>query len=155
LRQCAAIAVCRLPPSKTPASSAQPAIAASDALTQPQEGHAQANAAGVRRSAVVAADVVAGFGSGLPGMRTVSRFSPGTAETSFRKWPPRGRRSIRHKCPPQTAETRGQLPFSAAQSPRRACFCFETAHRAVRAALRLPSLAVGADAPPWKDSDES
>jgi hypothetical protein len=68
LRQCAAIAVCRLPPSKTPASSAQPAIAASDALTQPQEGHAQANAAGVRRSAVVAADVVAGFGSGLPGM---------------------------------------------------------------------------------------
>jgi hypothetical protein len=38
----------RLPPSKTPASSAQPAIAASDALAQPQEGHAQANAAGVR-----------------------------------------------------------------------------------------------------------
>ena len=68
LRQCAAIAVCRLPPSKTPASSAQPAIAASDALAQPQEGHAQANAAGVRPSPVAAADGVAGFGSGLPGI---------------------------------------------------------------------------------------
>ena len=66
LRQCAAIAVCRLPPSKTPASSAQPAIAASDALAQPQEGHAQANAAGVRPSPVAAEDGVAGFGSGLP-----------------------------------------------------------------------------------------
>ena len=61
LRQCAAIAVCRLPPSKTPASSAQPAIAASDALAQPQEGHAQANAAGVRPSPVAAEDGVAGF----------------------------------------------------------------------------------------------
>ena len=66
LRQCAAIAVCRLPPSKTPASSAQPAIAAADALAQPQEGHAQANAAGVRPSPVAAEDGVAGFGSGLP-----------------------------------------------------------------------------------------
>ena len=42
------------------------AIAASDALAQPQEGHAQANAAGVRRSALATADGVAGFGSGLP-----------------------------------------------------------------------------------------
>ena len=66
LRQCAAIAVCRLPPSKSRASSAQPAIAASDALAQPQEGHAQANAAGVRPSPVAAEDGVAGFGSGLP-----------------------------------------------------------------------------------------
>jgi len=38
----------------------------SDALAQPQEGHAQANAAGVRPSPVAAADGVAGFGSGLP-----------------------------------------------------------------------------------------
>jgi len=68
LRQCAAIAVCRLPPSEIRASSAQPAIAASDALAQPQEGHAQANAAGVRPSPVAAAYGVAGFGSGLPGI---------------------------------------------------------------------------------------
>ncbi|MCZ7590905.1 MAG: hypothetical protein M5U15_01570 [Kiritimatiellae bacterium] len=44
----------------------QPAIAAADALAQPQEGHAQANAAGVRPSPVAAEDGVAGFGSGLP-----------------------------------------------------------------------------------------
>jgi hypothetical protein len=41
------------------------AIAASDALAQPQEGHAQANADGVRRSAAATEDGVAGFGSGL------------------------------------------------------------------------------------------
>jgi hypothetical protein len=44
------------------------AIAASDALAQPQEGHAQANAAGVRRSPVVTADGVAVFGSRSPGI---------------------------------------------------------------------------------------
>jgi len=75
-------------------------------------------------------------GSGCPAFRQDSRFSPVAAEPSFRKWPPRGRRSIRRKCPPRTAETRGQLPFSAAQSPRRACFVLRRRAGPLRLRLR-------------------
>jgi len=105
LRQCAAIAVCRLPPSKTPASSAQSAIAASDALAQPQEGHAQANAAGVRPSPVAAADGVAGFGSGLPGI-------PARQPLLSRR-----RRTVTPKAAPQEPPSRACCSASPSRRP--------------------------------------
>lgn len=140
VRQCAAIAVCRLPPSKTPASSAQPAIAASDALAQPQEGHAQANAAGVRPSPVAAEDGVAGFGSGLPSIPAI------------RPLLSRRRRIVTPKVSPQeppTADRRHPVttfphavfaPLTCLQSrPPARLFSFETAHRAATPSAPLGS----------------
>jgi hypothetical protein len=107
LRQCAAIAVCRLPPSKIRASSVQPAIAASDALAQPQEGHAQANAAGVRPSPVAAEDGVAGFGSALPSI-------PASRPLLSRR-----RRNVTPKVSPQEPPSRA--PCSASPSRKPGC----------------------------------
>ena len=69
----------------------QPAIAAADALAQPQEGHAQANAAGVRPHPSPPKTASPGSGQGCPAFRPVSRFSPVAAETSLRKCRPKSR----------------------------------------------------------------
>jgi hypothetical protein len=168
LRQCAAIAVCRLPPSKTPASSAQPAIAASDALAQPQEGHAQANAAGVRPSPVAAADGVAGFGSGLPSIpasrpllsrrrRNVTpKVSPQPPSRARCSASPSRKAGLSPQSPlrqrpldPPAADRRhavttfpravfASLTCLQSRPPAR-LFCFETAHRAATPSAPLGS----------------
>ena len=152
LRQCAAIAVCRLPPSRSRASSAQPAIAASDALAQPQEGHAQANAAGVRPSPVAAEDGVAGFGSGLPSIPAsrpllsrrsrsvtpkVSPHPPSRARCSAspsRK--PGCRRRVRQEA--NALLMRPEYGSHRRQDPPARLFRLKTARRAVRAAQACP-----------------
>ena len=134
LRQCAAIAVCRLPPSKSRASSAQPAIAASDALAQPQEGHAQANAAGVRPSPVAAEDGVAGFGSGLPSIpasrpllsrrrRTVTpKVSPQPPSRARCSASPSRKPGCRRRVRQEANAILIRLRRTGGKSPRRACF---------------------------------
>lgn len=181
LRQCAAIAVCRLPPSRSRASSAQPAIAAGDALAQPQEGHAQANAAGVRPSPVAAEDGVAGFGSGLPSIpasrpllsrrrRTVTPkvSPPGAAfkeRVALHRHP--GSRAVAAECAtptPSLIRLRRNGGTPSLRSPVRcslrshvyrvapgAPFSFETARRAAQPAQAC--LRWGRRyAAPWKDS---
>ena len=153
-----AIAVCRLPLSKTPASSAQFAIAAGDALAQPRRARS-GNAAGVRPSPSPPKTASPGSGQGCPAFRPVVRFSvaaetslesvaPGAAfkeRVALRRHP--GGRAVAAEC---ATPTPSLIRYGdRRQSPPR-LFRLETARRPCgRRRLARMGSALRA---PWKDS---
>ena len=161
LRQCAAIAVCRLPPSKSRESSASPQSPLRIHWRSPRRGT-------LRQTRLVFAlhpsppkTASPGSGQGCPAFRPVGRFSPVAAEPSLRKCRPirlherlalrrhPGSRAVAAECATPTPSLI-RLRRTGGKSPRRACFVLRRrAGPCGRRRLARTGVALRA---PWKDS---